>query len=498
MQNLGKLFLVYMLSFGLACAASVKATVNTVEVFKGNPVTLYIKATGDSVAIPQITTVADAPVIGISKSTSRNLSIANGSVHSEKTVSHVLQFVPEDDMTIPSFTVRIDGAEYQTETIDIKVVTSQVASNQSTDLFSLRMQANKTKVRVGESFFVTVYFSLHDSVRLSQEVQYTPPRLSDFVVTNTEESKSYKKRDYKIQEIGYIVTAQKEGNFTISPAQAKIGLPERNRRDMFGLGFGTKWVQTLSNSLDIEVLPQVQESDLLGEFTVESTIDAQEVKANKPVNFTIKIEGKGNLEGFEFLKYDIDGVTVYSDEAKVDTKIVDRELYSIYTKSFAFISDRDFVIPERNFSMLSLTDNMLKQLTVSSYAVTIKQDKHALSTVMNTPEKSVVQTKISQRQVLEKKELNGKSGEQTVAWWMLLAAFVSGALFMYLTQLFPRLKVRKASPYSEAEALKILYAHMSEDSEVEAMVRKLYAKKNGDKLVQVDKKELKEMVERFR
>jgi hypothetical protein len=30
------------------------------------------------------------------------------------------------------------------------------------------------------------------------------------------------------------------------------------------------------------------------------------------------------------------------------------------------------------------------------------------------------------------------------------------------------------------------------------MVRKLYAKKNGDKSVQIDKKELKAMVERFR
>ena len=502
MQNLGKLVIVYILSVGLTFAASVKATVDTVEVFKGNPVTLHIKATGNDVVLPRITTVADAPVIGISKSTSRNLSIANGSLHSEKTVTHAIQFVPEDDMTIPSFTVQINGTEYQTDTIDIKVVTSQSASNQSTDLFSLQIQANKTKVMVGESFVVTVYFSLHDSVRLSQEVQYTPPRLSDFVVTNTAEQKSYRKRNYKIQEMGYIVTAQKEGNFTISPAQVKIGLPDRSRRDVlglgFGLGFGTKWMQTLSSSLDIEVLPQTQESDLLGEFTVESSIDAQNVKANKPVNLTIKIEGKGSLEGFEFPKYDIDGVTVYSDEAKVDTKVLDGELYSIYTKRFAFISDRDFVITERNFSMLTLNENTLKQLTIPSYNVTIEQEKNAVSLAVNTSEKSVVQTKIAQEGGSEKKALKQGKGGQTVAWWMLLVAFIFGALSMYLVKLLPRLKRRRTNPYNESEALKILYAHMSEDNEVEVMVRKLYAKKNGDKSVQIDKKELKEMVERFR
>ena len=60
------------------------------------------------------------------------------------------------------------------------------------------------------------------------------------------------------------------------------------------------------------------------------------------------------------------------------------------------------------------------------------------------------------------------------------------------------LNSQSASPYKEEEALKLLYAHMSEDSKVEEMVRKLYAKKNGDKSVQIDKKALKEMVERFR
>ncbi|NNJ45158.1 MAG: hypothetical protein HKP62_03985, partial [Sulfurovum sp.] len=56
----------------------------------------------------------------------------------------------------------------------------------------------------------------------------------------------------------------------------------------------------------------------------------------------------------------------------------------------------------------------------------------------------------------------------------------------------------KVNPYKESEALKILYGHMSEDAQIEEMVRKLYARKNGDKNVQIDKKVLKEMVERFR
>ena len=68
---------------------------------------------------------------------------------------------------------------------------------------------------------------------------------------------------------------------------------------------------------------------------------------------------------------------------------------------------------------------------------------------------------------------------------------------MFAVKELPKLKSKIANPYKEDGALKILYAHMSESPEIEVMVRKLYAKKNGDKSVVIDKKELKELVERF-
>ena len=55
----------------------------------------------------------------------------------------------------------------------------------------------------------------------------------------------------------------------------------------------------------------------------------------------------------------------------------------------------------------------------------------------------------------------------------------------------------KQHTFRESEALKILYGHISEDPEAEAMVHKLYARKNGDKSVEIDKKRLKTLVERY-
>jgi len=498
MRSLGKLWVIMALIFAVANAASVKATVNTVEVVKGNPVQLRIKATGGSVDFPKILMVADAPVTARSTSSSQNWSMGNGSVTREQTTTKVIQFIPEHNMTIPSYTVSIGGKEYKTDPIEITVVKASSVNNQNSGLFSLQMKASKTKVMLGESLMVTVYFSLKNGVRLSQEVQYNPPTFPGFSVTDMGEQNSYIKGNYQVQEIRYILTAQEEGKLTISSAQAKVGLADRSRRDIFGMTFGTKWKQTVSNSLEIEVLPQAKESDLVGEFIIDASVDTQEVKANKPVNLTVNIAGKGSLESFEFPKYEIDGVTVYSDEAKVETKVVNGELHSTYSKSFAFISGEDFTIPSRSFSMLTPVEHEITPLEIKSYDIKIKAAHAAASSSSKPHTTGVVQTNMSQavqtKEVIVEKEVEVRS----VAWWMLAAAFALGALFMAVLRWLPKLKNRSASPYKESEALKILYAHMSEDAEVEAMVRKLYARKNGDKSVQIDKKVLKKMVEKLK
>jgi len=498
MRNLGKVLLVTTLALQWVWSDGVEATVSSREVVSGNTVQLAIKALGDDAEFPDIQTIDGHRVVGTHSGSSSSYSYINGEMKSQHSTTKTLTFVPTKNMTIPAYKIQIDGKGYKTQAIEIKMVKSTAPSGGNNDLFSLRMRANKTKVMVGESLMVTVYFSLKNAVRLSQEVQYTQPAFPGFIVADAGEQNAYRKGNYQIQEVRYILTAQEEGNFTASPAHAKIGLADRSRRDIFGMTFGTIWKQTASNSLEIEVLPQAKESDLVGDFTLVTTIDAQEVKANKPVNLTVTIEGKGNLESFEYPKYDIDGVTVYGDEAKVETKVVDGELYSTYHKSFAFISEEDFTIPARIFSMLVPEDHRLKELKVKSYAVAMKRIKAISSAPNSAQAHGVVQAKMEQapqtKDVLIEKQVEVKS----VAWWMLGVAFGLGVLFMLVLKWLPSFKTRSVNPYKESEALKILYAHMSEDTKIEEMVRKLYARKNGDKTVQIDKKVLKEMVNRIK
>jgi hypothetical protein len=499
MRNLGKVLLVITLALHTVWADGVEAIVSNTEVVSGNPVQLQIKATGDDAQFPDIQMIDGHSVIGTNSGSSSSYSYINGKMKSQHTTTKTYTFIPSQNVSIPSYEVQIDGKNYKTKPIEIKIVKSNAPVGQSNDMFTLQMRANKDKVMVGESLMVTVYFSLKNGVRLSQDIQYTAPSFPGFIVTEGGDQNAYIKGNYQVQEVRYILTAQQEGNFTATPAHAKVGVADRSRRDIFGMTFGTKWRQMVSNSLEIEVLPQTQESDLVGDFTLDTTIDAQEVKANKPVNLTVKIEGKGNLESFEFPKYEIDGVTVYSDEPKIETKVVDGELYSSYSKSFAFISEDDFKIPTRSFSMLTPKDNQLKELNVNAYDVTIKKSSATPSSTLKPHTNGMVQTKIAPPSPVKEERVEKQvEVKNVVAWWMLVVAFGLGMLFMAVLRWLPRLRTRSTSPYKESEALKILYAHMSEDAEIEEMVRKLYARKNGDKDVQVDKKVLKEMVNRVK
>jgi len=496
MLNLGKVCVAIVAVCSMAWSAGVKASVDTVEVVEGNTVQLYLKATGGRVAFPDIQMVADAPVVGRSQNSSHNLSIINGVMEQEQTTTLMLEFIPKQSMTIPSYVVQIGDKTYQTEPIEIKVLHSNTPPSHNAAPYSLEMKTQNTQVSVGESFGVSVYFAIKNDIKLSQNVQYTPPTFTGFSMSDAAQQQPYIKGDYKIQEVQYILTANAEGNYSITPARAAIGLPDRNTRDIFGMGFGTQWSHISSNTLNIEVKPQIKQSDLLGDFTLTSHLDTQETKANKPVNLIVTIEGKGSLENFEYPKYEIDGVTVYSDEAKRETSVVSGELHSKYTKSFAFISEEDFTIPERSFTVLKPGEDMLRTLTVKKYDVGIKKSvKTEMSTQVKQPH-SVVQSNTEQA-TKEKKELTvePKTVQSGLSWWMLTLAFVLGGLSVEILRYLPKGLSKKS--FSDDEALKILYAHISEDSAVEEMVRKLYAKKRGDKTVQIDKKALKQMLERL-
>lgn len=499
MKQILHTILLWQMSVVLMLGASVEATVDDASVVEGNSVQLTLEARGDDVKFPTIHRVGIYPVEGVSNMTQSSLKMINGTITKESIKKQIIIFTPAKAMTIPPFSIEVDGQVMQTNPVDIRVVKSMAPTPSSSKKVTLDMVVNQKQVFVGEPILLSVFFNESRQVDL-MKVEYRKPALTDFFVKEIGDEKTYKKDGYIVHELRYILTPKYEGNFTIGPAQAKIAERGRRKDDFFGTFFDTPvWSSVVSNSLTIAVKPSPEGSDLVGDLNLSEKIDADEVKANKPVNLTIEITGEGNLEDFDGFEYEIDGVTIYSDDAKVESHLVGDKLISSYKKKFVFIADHDFEIPSKSFTLFNFKTGKVETLQTQSHQITVKGGQAVAPTVIQST-KPQVAAEVNQREELQSSQSSPDSDtSSSLSAWMLLLAFAGGvAVTLGAVKLSPYIKWKRAvNPMRESEALKILYPHTNDTPAVEDMVRKLYAKKGGDKSVVIDKEELKVLIDRY-
>jgi len=466
-----------------------KAVMANKNILTGNVVELHIRATGKLATFPVVTKIDGVKVLSSNERITNMYVYNNGKQQRECTIL-TLTFAPQKDMTIPSYEVEIDGRIYKTKPMKLKMKNTTTSNRNKSDIFSLHIKSNKNSVSVGEAFLVTVRLSLQNNFIIAKKLQYHRPKFEGFFVEQIDKGKSYDDNaGHLVTELRYILTPHSEGNFTLGPAYAKIGLQKRNKQRMMNVDKSRKIFQRASNTLALEVLPKTAESDLVGAFTLESKIDTKKVVAGKPVKLTIKFKGEGDLTRFDFPDYTLDGVTVYSDQPKIDIRMVDGKIYSSYSKVFVFISEEDFNIPEQLFSMYDPESEVMKELRIEMINIEVNQ-----SNAVTVTSKSSTTSKLSNSIADKVNTLKEKIENIPIKWWIAMLSFIIGGMFFYLLRYLPK---QKRKSYKESEALKILLPHISKDPEVEEMVLKLYARKNGDSTVKINKKILKELVERF-
>lgn len=491
LRILGSLF-IGLLTMNALHAGIVEATVDKSKVVRGDSVQLSITVMGEEFDnLPDIPTIAGVDVLNSQRSQGSRYSYINGESKSEQSETLILEFEPDKNVTIPPFKFEVDGKMEESEPILIEVVEP---SNQiiSTQKFSLDLELDKKSVALGEPIIATVHLrERRDADVMRREYQH--PSFKSFFSKPIGEEKSYQVGDYVIHELKYQLIAKTAGQLTLEPIRAKIAEPVQ-KRDF--IGFITtvpKWTNLSTGSRIIEVTKPQREYDLVGKYQLHDQVDTQKVKSNKPVNLTITLQGEGSLEDYEGITFDIPGVTVYSDEAKVTTQLVGSTLQSHYSKNYVFIADHNFVIPSVSIKAYDYQTHSIQTLTTKNYTIAVEG-----SSVQATA--PVVHTKES----VEPAKSDAPSPSKTVvwnvpAWWMLLVSFMSGGVVALLvSRLIPTIGFKRHTKgYQENDALTILYPHMHESDEVEAMVRKLYDKRAGKK-VEIDKVQLKALVERYR
>jgi hypothetical protein len=328
----------------MASAAAITAEVDRLKTSREEPFWLTVSIEGDldgELSIPQS---QDFEFTRTGEST--NISIINGSISRQRQFTYQLSPLKTGSLTIPSLTAKIDGKPYNSLPIKVEVTGQAVdsANGQVVDdkrLVYVERELPKKVFYEGESVISTV--RLLTRARLTGA---TPARDSapDWRLIAVEGQKN---SELVRNGAKWNTIEMREGLIPLKSGQLKVpafGITatwiqpaERSRRpspgsvfDMFQQGvfnMGREVTRTLRSELaEVEVkplpLPRPKDfADIVGAFTLSSSVSKKELNAGDTATVTIQIKGQGALDRMRDLKISPSGSKVYADRPDLNEKI---------------------------------------------------------------------------------------------------------------------------------------------------------------------------------
>jgi len=309
---------------------------NIVSVGDQFSLTLMLNNSGDDLRMPEIENFD--VLMGPSVSSSRSIQIINGktSQSTNYTYTFVLKANKEGTFTISPASIKADRQVIQSNSVQIQVIKGRNQSTQSQqgtsggnsqsassaevgsrDNLFIRFETNKTNVYKGEIIIAT--FKLYSRVALSV-VDQTLPSFEgfwsqDIDLPPAEQTRTQEAVDGIIYQVytlqKKVLIPQQAGALKIEPAEMVFNVQQRVRsQSVFDDFFGSVQnvqVKAKSDRVNINVkdLPPAPAgfSGAVGKFTLSSTIDKTNIKANEAITINIKIDGTGNLKHINALKF---------------------------------------------------------------------------------------------------------------------------------------------------------------------------------------------------
>ena len=515
------IFSIFFLSVSaFASIPSVGVSVNKSTLKSGQDLKIilkikYIKA--DKIALPKIKQIAK---YGIKSTRVTNSSVdvmLNGKKEKLYTKAIIYTIRPSKSFKIPSFSVEIDGQKYKTKPLNIKVIQQKNRNDNSGFIF--KMSSNKKRVAVGENFIVKVEL-IEPLDAGGSDIKYIAPNFGGFRATPLGDGQVIEQANQVVRTINYIVTATKPGEFTIEPARAKIGVqvaPQAAQSPFGFFGADIQWKNISSNPLKIKAVELPSSVDLIGNFKIKAKVDKLKVKKNKPLNYTLTIEGEGDLDDFEDPKFNIDNVTVMSDDSNIEHKFENGKYYSRYSKHYVFIANRDFEIPAISLTAYNPKNRKLYKITSEKFDIKISKTRSIASLLndnskQNKPVKVESANRVTNKKVeptnkiediildkeYYKRKYRGNISYGVLGLFLLLGLILGALGGVFIPKLLQKRAAKKGAKLygSYKEALNILYPHIDEDKKIEEMVKFLYEVTNGNKEIRINDITLNNMIKK--
>ncbi|WP_455638827.1 BatD family protein [Parabacteroides sp.] len=364
--------------------------------------TVNAEAKGSDLRIPEL---ADFDVLmGPSTSSSMSTQIINGSVSTETsfTFTYILMPKKEGTFSIGAASIKVKGANYTSNALNIRVLPPDKASEASDgnsgqatgigkDDYFVRMEVSNRNVYEQEGFLVT--FKLY-AARMCGLENAKFPEFEGFLAQEIEQPNPqwtqdhYNGRNYFTVVLKQTVLyPQRSGKLTIDsgkfdalirvPSQRKI----RSIFDEFADSYNEVRKVLLSSPVTIDVKPlpagkPASFSGAVGNFTMISDINSNNVKTNDAVTIKVKISGNGNIKLIKnpevVFPNDFD---IFDPKVETDTKTTTAGVSGSKTIEYMAIPRYagDFEIPAIAFSYFDPKSGSYKTLKSEPYKLHVAQ-----------------------------------------------------------------------------------------------------------------------------
>ena len=322
---LGMLLALWVPAPGNCFTAS--AQVDKTRMAPGEMVSLSIVVDGGKATV-DLSPIRDFQIVSSGSSVSQ--SYTNGKWHHQ--VVYQYQLVPEKTgvLRIPPLGVSQGKESVLTEEIGILVSEeSKEGADLPRQIYVEAHVASSDLVAGQQTVYTIKLFAAQRFARASLKA----PEFDSLAAQELEERKNYTQTingiPYLVNEITYILQAEKPGRVEIGPAVIMADVIQQPGRDPIDSFFNdsffssarTKPLRVASNTVVLEVKPlppytgQDRFSGLVGQFTIGAAIDKTTLSAGESVTLTLTIQGTGNImdAGPPPLNLDPKVVKVYDD-----------------------------------------------------------------------------------------------------------------------------------------------------------------------------------------
>ena len=413
-------FLFIVIAFGVgAYADNISFTADAPDaVAVGDQFRLTYTVNSDNLKNFRAPSIRDFDVLyGPSRSQQSSVQIINGKTTSNTSVSftYVLMATKEGTFTIPGATVQAEGNSVTSNSLRIKVLpedqgggssgnkrssgqgtsksTSSSTGVSSQDIF-ITATASKTNVYEQEALLLTykIYTLVDvrgfDNVKMpdfqgfhSQEV--TLPQTKQFSLEH------YNGRNYQATILSqYLLFPQQTGKLEIASARFDASIAKAVRSaDPFDAFFngGSNYVEikkaliTPKIVINVNPLPAGKPANFsggVGEFSISSSINTQELKTNDAVTIKLVISGSGNMKLIKTpeIQFPKD-FEIY--DPKVDNKFSVTKSGLSGNKVFEYLAiprhPGTFKIPAVEFSYFDLKSKSYKTLRTQDYEIKVEK-----------------------------------------------------------------------------------------------------------------------------